>query len=280
MKNAVIYEKGLDCFRFSRGGVDRDKNPIDPYGRMGAFDLRGRYTGYFIIAAEHDEIEALFDFLGVDVDKMKEIGNPSEKYLVWEDAFKVVFDAHGNPILYRASDKDPVRVSKVCVKKDKFYNEWGKLDSWPSKHNPVEIRGWDFGKVKHIRMYNCNVKDLQNLVPELFGAEPYAFIKPEFEDGCSCRWDVIKKVYEYLYALDPIDLSKPYDYTADEHKVLAEKERKADEKKREMERLKHLPGHCNVCGCDGARWREEFDKYMCDECYEWYLEFYLNSDDE
>ena len=280
MKNAVIYEKCTGYFTFSRGGVNEVGKPIDPYNRLGYFNLSG-YHGYYIITGfNKDDKQELFDFLGMNVDMIEKMGNPAEKVLVWEDDFKVVFDAFGNPILYRGCDKDPVRVSKVCVRKDKFYKEWGETCGYPSKENPVEVKGWDFGKVKHVRLRNYNVKELQEIVPELFGAEPYAFIKPEFEDGACSRWDVLKKAYAYLYELEPIDLSKSYDYTAEERAVLDEKERKADEKKRERERLKHLPGHCNVCGCEGATWCEETGKYMCDECYEWYLEFYLNSDDE
>lgn len=271
--NTVIFSRHCDFFTFCRGGVSETLGPVDPYKRMGIWDICGTYKGYHIYT-HGEEHKTLCDFFGFTLEELRELAsNPLGRTLVCKDDFKVVFDGFGYPILYRAKDKDPKRVVKVCKSRTAFFKEWaGFRYCWASREEPVTVKGWKFDNgVKYIRMRFYDIPDLINLVPELFGIDPYPYIKKEFADGGYRNGELERKAADYLYGLDPIDLSKPYDYTAEEKAILAERKRIAEEEKRkaeeELERRKNTPGFCNECGAEDAKFIPYLDRYLCPHCF-------------
>lgn len=263
--NTIIYEQHCDFFTFARAGVDEKLNPIDPYNRI------KDYRGFHIYATGSDELNNILNFLGMSLEQLRSLANnPLRKTIACEGRFKIVFNAYGQPILYHAEDKDPKRVSKICKTECKFFKEWAEPFSG-LYGTPREIKGWKFDKgVKYVRTRRYHLIDLYNLVPELFGIDVYEFIKKEFYQNYDSA-AAYKKACEYLYNLDPIDLSQPFDYTPEEKAILAERKRVKEEEKRkaaeELERRKNTAGYCNECGAEHAEYIPFIGRYLCSECF-------------
>ena len=87
----------------------------------------------------------------------------------------------------------------------------------------------------------------------------------------SYNHEVWLKCCEILYNMDPIDLNESWDYTDEEKEQIRleaeEKERKEREAAEELERRKHTPGYCRLCGAENAEYIPFEDMYMCRNCF-------------
>jgi hypothetical protein len=86
---------------------------------------------------------------------------------------------------------------------------------------------------------------------------------------------------DMLYALDPIDLNASWDRTDDEKAVIKMEIDKIRAEKRaaqeDLERRRHTPGFCSVCGREGAEYvadpyaeemyGEIHMEWLCPDCY-------------
>lgn len=240
MKQSVVYKSKMGFFLFFRGGYDKvKKEGLDPfeYDMDPVCTAKGTAPGFIV---KHGQLISVHDqeykirvgrfFFGEDF----RLG--AEEDFVADGEFMLCFDASGRMIFYRRDDKAPVRTEKFCKTRNKFYKEWVKpYTEYGENLPPVTIHGYKFSKDQDYVV--CPVPhDYYSIIPEVLR-------RPEFPQF---------NIFEYLYNLDPIDLSESWDYTPEEKEVFAEKIDAYKEKRRrcaeELEERKHTPGFCSICG--------------------------------
>lgn len=285
MKNVIVFG-GQDYFSLMRGGCDGEFKPKDPYFRYKLVPApinliqSGKY--HISLREEDGELDQMLNFIGTRYEDLCALRNQNHgNVIALEGEFKIVFNAHGEPILYRAEDKDPKRVTRICKTNSAFYKEYGYRFGHPTKTNPIEVRGWEFPKgTKHVLIRSFRMFELYNLVPELFGLELHPYIKKDFfevnPNHTMQEWNAAQnraydRAKDWLYNHDPIDLSKSYEFTKEEWEILNKEKEEEIRKKREaaeeLERRKNTEGYCHECGAEGATYIEYLGEWICEDCF-------------
>lgn len=85
----------------------------------------------------------------------------------------LVFDKNGHIILYKRKQKQPMRVTKLAVGKNGFWQAYGS--AWIDK-NGQQVHGWDFKRDTFIRVATENKEALSAIfntsVDKLYEVEP------------------------------------------------------------------------------------------------------------
>ena len=269
----IVYNSAIRCSVFYRGGYDeKTKKGIDPYKRE--FEPLTEARGY--IPFNHgvadglllyNSVEAKEFFFGKDAD--------FSKSQIVTGNWSVCFDGCGRLVFYDASAPAPVRITKTLKTQSKFYKEWTTYslytysDPWPR-----EVKGWKFRKGVKYAIVDFNVDHLFQLLP-------VEYEKLEFGKKSIFGHEEWLKRNDMLYALEPIDLNASWDRTDDEKtsikteidKIRAERQAAQED----LERRKHTPGFCSVCGREGAEYvadpyaeemyGEIHMEWLCQDCY-------------
>jgi hypothetical protein len=272
----IVYDSRIKCFVFYRGGYDeKTKKGIDPYNRE--FEPLTEARGY--IPFNHGVADGLLlhinsiysvaakeFFFGKNAD--------FSKSQIVTGNWSVCFDGCGRIVFYDASAPAPVRITKTLKTQSKFYKEWTTYslyaysDPWPRK-----VCGWKFRKGVKYAIVDFNMDHLFQLLP-------VEYDKLEFNKSCYSREERLKK-YDALYSLEPIDLNMSWDRTDDEKAVIKMEIDKIRAEKRaaqeDLERRRHTPGFCSVCGREGAEYvadpyaeemyGEIHMEWLCPDCY-------------
>ncbi len=218
----------------------------------------------------------MFDFLGIDYDYVVENRKKNiELKIAVSKNFKCVFTKNGDIVIYDGDvTPDPVRKSKTVKTLCKWYKEWGKRYAFyqNKEANPdgFQVDGWVFKPgSKYVICSSFHfIQDLKySLIPEYFKGE----LEEMYNKYRGYYQDYWIKINEYLYNLDPIDLNDSWDYTDEEKEQIRleveEKERKEREAAEELERRKHTPGYCRLCGAENAEYIPFEEMYLCRNCF-------------
>ena len=274
MKQSVVYKSSMGFFLFFRGGYDKvKKEGLDPfeYDTDPVCTAKGASPGLIVkhgqlisIVDSQDKIRIGRFFFGED------FRLDAEKDFVADGEFMLCFDASGRMIFYRKGDDAPVKAEKFCKTRNKFYKEWVKpYTEYGENLPPVTIRGYKFSKDQDYII--CPAPhDYYSIIPEVLR-------RPECPQFGCFAW---KQFFEYLYNLDPIDLSESWDYTLEEKTVFAEKiDAYREERRRykeELEERRRTPGFCSVCGekaelvedpYAAEMYGEHRMVWLCPDCY-------------
>lgn len=286
MQTIVFNDSAGGYFELYRGGAAVFGNEIigkDKYKRLTRKDwCKGEQIApfYLIPKAPNDDFnpvedqKVMFDFLGIDYDYIVENRKKNiELKIPVSRNFKCVFTKNGEIVIYDGDvTQDPVRKTKKVKTLCKWYKEWGKRYSFyiMKKQHPdgFQVDGWEFKSgSKYVVCSSFHfLQDLKhNLIPEYFVGlldELY---------GKSYNHEVWLKCCEILYNLDPIDLNDSWDWTDEEKEQMRleamEKERKEREAAEELERRKHTPGYCSICGAENAEYIPFIGEYRCKDCF-------------
>ena len=283
----IVFDSFADgYFKLYRGGAAVFGDEIigkDKYGRLFTQTQNGKeYVQPFFLRpykpnddwTPTEDKKMMLEFLGIDYNYVLEnTRNGKEIKIPVSRNFKCVFTKNGDIVIYDGDvTPDPVRKTKHVKTLCKWYKEWGKKFSFyeMKEKNPdgFDIDGWEFKKgSKYVICSSFRfLQDLKyNLIPEYFvGLLDELYKKSYYHEN----W---LKCCEILYNTDPIDLNNSWDYTDEEKEQLRleaeEKERKEREAIEELERRKHTPGYCRLCGAENAEYIPFEDMYMCRDCY-------------
>ena len=275
MKQSIVYKSRMGFFVFYRGGYDREKQcGLDPFGYdSDPVSTAKGFAPQYPVA--HGQLISIFSV----EDKIK-VGRfffgdkftlESETDLVADGEFMLCFDANGRLVFYRKPDKAPVKAEKFCKTRNKFYKEWVRpYTEYGESAPPFTVRGYKFTKGQDYVVCS-QPREYYQIIPEILR-------RPDCPKFC---FGQASKLFEFLYELEPVDLSGSWDYSEEEKAVFeTEIEKVKEEKRRYMEELeerKRTPGYCSVCGCEGAELREDpyaYDMYgtrnmvwLCPDCY-------------
>ena len=266
----------MGFFQFFRGGYDKEtKKGIDPY----KFDVTpvdtykgyaGNYPvehGYMIHAHTEEERLRVGKFFFGDSFELES----GQDYVASGD-YMLCFDKNLRTVFYKKGDSAPERVTKHCKTRNKFYKEWVKpfCEYQPEFTPPCDITGYSFKKGQ--RYLVCSGSSFgysyYEILPEIARLESFEEVrlKPE--------------ISEYLWNLEPIDLSQSWDRTEEEKADFKRQFASIDEERRkaaeELEERKATPGFCDVCG-EPAEYVEDpyyYEMYgehcmrwLCPACY-------------
>jgi hypothetical protein len=273
----IVYDSRIKCFVFYRGGYDETtKKGIDPYKReFEPLTKERRYDqfyhgvadGFLLHINSISSVKAKEFFFGKDAD--------FSKSQIVTGNWSICFDGCGRLVFYDASAPAPVRITKTLKTQSKFYKEWTTYslytysDPWPR-----EVRGWKFKKDVKYAIVDINTDYLFQLLP-------VEYEKLGFGKKSLFGHEEWLKRNDTLYALDPIDLNVSWDRTDDEKAVIKTEIDKIRAEKRaaqeDLERRRHTPGFCSVCGREGAEYvadpyaeemyGEIHMEWLCPDCY-------------
>jgi hypothetical protein len=272
----IVYDSRIKCFVFYRGGYDETtKKGIDPYKRE--FEPLTKERGY------NPFYHGVAD--GLLLHALSIYSKNAVKFFFNEDFlsgtrvvngnWKVCFDNGGRLVFYRAQSPDPVRVTKVLKTESKFYKEWTTASTHPYNDPwPREVKGWKFKKGVEYAIVDINMDYLFQLLP-------VEYEKLGFGKKSLFGHEEWLKRNDTLYAIDPIDLNASWDRTDDEKSVIKTEIDKIRAEKRaaqeDLERRRHTPGFCSVCGREGAEYvadpyaeemyGEIHMEWLCPDCY-------------
>lgn len=205
----------------------------------------------------HTTPEEVYKFFGYNIHNLKNKPIYIENVDPW-----LCFTQDNDLVLYFGEDK-PILKTKTTKIFSKHAKIWANHLIFKENKGVYEYKYWD-------------VKDKSKLL--FCGQSSVEQVFPEFD------W---VNIVPYGKCIRLIDLgvfraSDPYDYSEDEKQEILRK--RADEEKRrrqyeeELERLKHTPGYCCRCGCEGASYvrnpyywdmyNESHYEWLCDRCYE------------
>ena len=173
-------------------------------------------------------------------------------------------------VFYRKGEAAPVRTTKLCKTRGKFYKEWIRPfhEYQPGFIPPCEISGYTFKKGQDYLVCCGSTFSYYEIVPEVARREDFQKVLHSTE------------LCEYMWNLEPVDLSESWDYSEEEKDGFREKFREIDEQRmknaEELERMKATPGFCDVCGAP-AEYVEDpyaYEMYgthnmvwLCPDCY-------------
>lgn len=283
----IVFDSFADgYFKLYRGGAAVFGDEIigkDKYRRLFTQTQNGKeYVQPFFLRpykpnddwTPTEDKKMMLEFLGIDYNYVLEnTRNGKEIKIPVSKNFKCVFTKNGDIVIYDGDvTPNPVRKTKRVKTLCKWYKEWGKKFSFyeMKEKNPdgFDIDGWEFKKgSKYVICSSFHfLQDLKYmLIPEYF----VGLLDELYEK--SYNHEVWLKCCEILYNVDPIDLNESWDYTDEEKEQLRleaeEKERKEREAIEELERRKHTPGYCRLCGAENAEYIPFEDMYMCRDCF-------------
>ena len=203
----------------------------------------------------HTTPEEVYKFFGYDIHNLN-----GPIYIENVDPW-LCFTQDNDLLLYFGKDKPVLKTktSKVFTKHAKI---WANHSIFRKNKELYEYKYWD-------------VKDKSKLL--FCGQSTVERVFPEFD------WSNIDP---YGNCVKRIDLgvfraSDPYDYSDEEKTDILRKRAEEEELRRqyeeELERLKHTPGHCCICGKSCAEYVKhpyDWDMYgnenyvwLCDDCY-------------
>ena len=262
----VLYRGGYD--RENRKGLDRfvrRRNPLTEWSPTGPSDIANGMLG-------QPDTGRANQFFGYT-------GNPRD--LVIDGSWKVCFDADSRMVLYPKSVKDPKRVVGKSKTKSGRFLEWTRSGKYATDGPPWVWHGWEFKDPRDYLILDVTLWEIYRLLPDQYEA----IVMKDLEPGIDPRFS--GKTYQEItwafWELDPVDLDDPWDYSdAQKIEIAKANDRRRAEKlaeKRELERLRKLPGHCCVCGADGAKlsmnplsigWGDlgGETEWLCERCWE------------
>lgn len=286
MQTIVYNDFAGGYFQLYRGGAAVFGDEIigkDKYNRFITGERDGKkYVAPFYLIPHRlnddfnptEDKKMMMEFLGIDYNYVLECrGKGKDIKIPVSRNFKCVFTKYGEIVIYDGDvTPDPVRKTKRVKTLCKWYKEWGKRYYFYTmrEHNPdgFNIDGWEFKKgSKYIKCSSFHfLQDLKYmLIPEYFVGELDELYKKKYIH------EVWLKCCEILYNINPIDLNDSWDYTDEEKEQLRleaeEKERKEREAAEELERRKHTPGYCRLCGAENAEYIPFEEMYLCRNCY-------------
>ena len=205
----------------------------------------------------HTTPEEVYKFFGYDIHNLKNEPIYIENVDPW-----LCFTQDNVLVLYFGEDK-PILKTKTTKIFTKHAKIWANHLIFKENKGVYEYKYWD-------------VKDKSEVL--FCGQSSVEQVFPEFD------W---VNIVPYGKCIRLIDLgvfraSDPYDYSEDEKQEILRKRAEEEERKRqykeELERLKHTPGYCCRCGCEGASYvrnpyywdmyNESHYEWLCDRCYE------------
>lgn len=283
----IVFDSFADgYFKLYRGGAAVFGDEIigkDKYGRLFTQTQNDKeYVQPFFLRpykpnddwTPTEDKKMMLEFLGIDYNYVLECRrNGKEIKIPVSKNFKCVFTKNGDIVIYDGDvTSDPVRKTKKVKTLCKWYKEWGKRFSFyeMKEKNPdgFDIDGWEFKKgSKYVICSSFHfLQDLKYmLIPEYFVDELDELYGQSYYHS---NW---LRCCEILYNTDPIDLNDSWDYTDEEKEQLQleaeEKERKEREAAEELERRKHTPGYCRLCGAENAEYIPFEEMYLCRNCY-------------
>jgi hypothetical protein len=302
MKQTITYENYADgYFQLFRSGAEiieidgkQTIKSICPYGRLTnqSFNVWNKYSkskGLYI--RPHLSGEYVFEnrlngwkymlkvIMGFDDEQTNNILNTYNKVVASSMPLKCVFTDLGEIVLYNPEKtKDPKPITKICKTQNKFFKEWGEpliYNSLKEKYpDGIVVRGWKFEKGSEYIIcdtFHGPLEDYRNyLIPELYKGKLLEKINNKYNDKI-LSGEYFKEVCEELYNLGSIDLSSSWDYTEEEKeqiRIQVENEiRKKQEEQEKLERRKHTPGYCSICGAENAKYIPFIEEYRCECCF-------------
>lgn len=234
-----------------RGGYDMQNHiGLDPYDRKREplnLNLSGDWNetvSLGMLLHYHSErsssIEKICEFFGI------ELNTTYDSYVKCN--LKCVFTNDDRIILYKNTDKDPIKVTKTVKNRTKEYKFWTEYNDYFSK-GPFTYTYWKFDKNVKYLVFDIDWRYLFRLLP-------IEYSKLEIEK-LAVKYDY-REAIRRISELPPIDLNDSWDYNGVQKKEIEqawierrEKERKARE---ELEIRKHTPGYCCVCGVENANY--------------------------
>lgn len=248
--------KGLDPYEF-------DTDPVSTYrGYSGNFPVK---NGYLIHAhTDEERVKVGMFFFGESFSL-----EPKKDYIT-SGEWMLCFDKNLRTVFYHKGEPAPVRTTKLCKTRGKFYKEWIRPfhEYQPGFIPPCEISGYSFKKGQDYLVCCGSTFSYYEIVPEVARREDFQKVLHSTE------------LCEYMWNLEPVDLSESWDYSEDEKAGFREKFREIDEQRRknaeELEMRKATPGFCDVCGAP-AEYVEDpyaYEMYgthnmvwLCPDCY-------------
>lgn len=234
-----------------RGGYDIQKHKgLDPYDRKREplnLNLSGDWNetvSLGMLLHHHSErtssTEEICEFFGIELN--------TTHYNYADCNLKCVFTNDNRIILYKNTDKDPVKVTKTVKNRTKEYKFWTEYNDYFSK-GPFTYTYWKFDKKVKYLVFDIDWRYLFRLLPI------------EYDKLCIYELAVAsdyREAIRRISELPPIDLNDSWDYNGVQKKEIEqawvekrENERKARE---EREIRKHTPGYCCICGAENANY--------------------------
>ena len=274
MAQTILYDASMGFFLFFRGGYDKEtKKGLDPY----EFDVDPVSTykgyapsypvkhGYMIHAHSSDERFRVGKFFFGESFELES----GQDYVASGD-YMLCFDKSLRTVFYKKGDLAPERVTKHCKTRNKFYKEWIKpfceyqLEFIP----PCDITGYSFKKGQQYLVCSGSSINYYEILPEIARLESFKEVR------------IRPEISEYLWNLEPIDLSQSWDWSDEEKAEFERKFAEIDEERRkaaeELEERKATPGFCDVCGEPAEYVEDPYDydmygehhmRWLCPTCY-------------
>jgi len=275
MAQVILYDEFHGYFLFFRGGYDQQtKKGLDPYefdtdpvstykGFSPTFPIK---HGYLIHAHSNEEKLKVGKFFFGESFSIEE-----KKDYIASGEYMLCFDKNLRTVFYKKGEQAPVRTTRHCKTRNKFYKEWIRPYSDYQVGNipPCDITGYSFKKgQKYLICNGSTFGCFIDIIPEIVRL-------PETEKLAHST-----ELCEYMWNLEPIDLSQSWDYSEEEKAEFRRKFYEIDEQRRkaaeELEERRNTPGFCDVCGkpADYVEDPYQYEMYgthhmcwLCPDCY-------------
>lgn len=234
-----------------RGGYDMQNHKgLDPYDRKREpLNLNLHYSwnetvSLGMLLHHHSERTSsdkeICEFFGV------ELNTTYDSYV--ECNLKCIFTNDDRIIIYKNTNKDPIKVTKTVKNRTKEYKLWTNYNDYFSK-GPFTYTYWKFDKNVKYLVFDIDWRFLFRLLPIEYSELEIEKLAEKYDYK-----EAMRRISELL----PIDLNESWDYNSVQKKEIEqawiEKREKERKEREELEIRKHTPGYCCVCGAENANY--------------------------